>query len=71
MRSVQHDEHLAFRVAHEDAAALRALAAAQDTTVSSILRSAVEILVSEAERPTLDDVASENVFIRRAHPSHR
>ena len=68
MRHAETDTHIAFRASSEDARALRRIALDRGITLSALMREAVAVLVeTEAdERPTLDQLSSSNVFIRRA-----
>ena len=49
----EHDRHLAFRCPSEHYERLRQIAQQADTSVSALLREAVEIIVSASEREGL------------------
>jgi hypothetical protein len=66
MRLAEHDQHIAFRLAREDADRLRCVAERQGLSLSELLRQAVAVLIA-SEAPQQVPERSENPFVRAAH----
>jgi hypothetical protein len=72
MRAAETDCHIAFRASHEDASALRRIAAGRGITLSALLREMVAVVVeteAEVDVLTIDELATTNVFVARARRS--